>query len=65
MWASTHVTCPLLSAIVSINVLAVVVEIHILILICSVAEPPLFWAAQALAPDGLGPGADSGSDLHG
>ena len=29
----------------------------------SVAEPPLFWAAPA--PDGQGPGADSGSDLLG
>ena len=35
-----------------------------LIFICSsVAEPPLFWAAPA--PDGQGPGADSGSDLLG
>ena len=30
---------------------------------CSVAEPPLFWAAPA--PGGQGPGADSGSDLLG
>ena len=30
---------------------------------CSVAEPPLFWAAPV--PDGRGPGADSGSDLLG
>ena len=29
----------------------------------SVAEPPLIWAAPA--PDGQGPGADSGSDLLG
>ena len=29
----------------------------------SVAKPPLFWAAPA--PDGQGPGADSGSDLLG
>ena len=29
----------------------------------SVAEPPLFWAAPA--PEILGPGADSGSDLIG
>ena len=29
--------------------------------LASVAEPPLFWAA----PDGQGPGADSGSDLLG
>ena len=29
------------------------------ILVNSVAEPPRFWAA----PDGLGSGADSGSDL--
>ena len=29
----------------------------------SVAEPPIFWAAPA--PDGQGPGADSGSDLLG
>ena len=31
----------------------------------SVAEPPLFWVAPAPAPDGQGPEADSGSDLHG
>ena len=30
-----------------------------LLLFISVAEPPLFWAAPA--PDGRGPGADSGS----
>ena len=30
------------------------------LLLSSVAEPPLFWA-----PDGQGPGADSGSDLLG
>ena len=29
----------------------------------SVGEPPLFWAAPA--PDGQGPGADSGSDILG
>ena len=30
---------------------------------CSVAEPPLFWAAPA--PEVRGPGADSGSDQLG
>ena len=36
-------------------------------ILTSVAEPPLFWPAPALAPapDGQGPGADSGSDLLG
>ena len=29
----------------------------------NVAEPPLFWVAPALAPDGQGPGAGSSSDL--
>ena len=32
-----------------------------MIVFASVAEQPLFWAAPALAPDVLGPGADSGS----
>ena len=37
--------------------------VNILGIVNSVAEPPLFWAAPA--PDGQGPGADSGSDLLG
>ena len=33
------------------------------VLVASVAEPPIFWAAPA--PGGQGPAADSGSDLLG
>ena len=44
---------------------AIVYSKSAIVLVHSVAEPPLFWAAPAPTPGRQGPGADSGSDLRG